>query len=647
VSAVVERTIRVGLLTTLGCGIGDDLIREGVRAILHRVLPGCEPLYVNKWSQASLHERLEDERVPAADKYWESDLFVIAGAPVYWHLTGGRHRSLEAEWHRWAFADRILAAGDAPHPPLLNLGAGSGQPWGDDGSSFVEDAACAAFARELGWRASLTTVRDRVAASVLSRLDVAHRVLPCPSFLASAETEGAGDGPIGVSLAHLGGEFALDGQLSEERWSRECTALLAGLRKLRPLLLIAHTPGEARFLEGLAATGERVESPASSRGFRELYAKCGVVVSNHIEAAMCAAGYGAPSMILGNDTRALSGEPIGIPVRRSSAMVAGAAVEEVAAMLAGRTAERDRLLTLRDRALATYADLIAPVLERSRTPRRTTAPAPPARKGAMERTLAFITGCGRSGTTILGRILEHHGQVRYFNDRFDLWTKPFPFTDIWGYHAPSALTTPRVALDEEDARVPQPARDWFFGQLEVERGDRPVIVEKLAINNFRLPFLRALCPGAPLVNIMRHGVDVAHSIAVRAGAGEWYGPQDRKWRLLVEYAWAHGYGPLLRLCETPYHRGLLEWRMSVEAAERFFDRGPERVLRLRYEDLLADAPAVAERMRAFLGLDHSPGMAAFAAREVKPPRPNRAAGDAPEFTAEIAGPALERYGYTI
>lgn len=646
-SATAERTVKIGLLTTVGRGVGDDLIREGTLAILDRILPGHDPLLVDKWAQASLGTRLPQDGAAAADKYWESDLFVIAGAPVYWHLSRGRHRSVDAEWHRWAFADRMLAAGDAAHPPLLNLGAGSGQPWGDDGSSFVEDAACAAFARDLGWRASVTTVRDRVAATVLSRLEVAHRVLPCPSFLAPARSGArvaAPDGPIGVSLSHLGGEFALDATLSEEQWRRECVSLLAGLRRLGRVVMIAHSAGEARFLEGLAAPGERVECPGDPAAFADLYARCGVLISNHVEAALCAAGCGVPAMILGNDTRALSGEPIGIPVRRSATMEAAATVAEVAALIAGHRAERDRLLALRDATLASYVELVAPTLAVPRAPRRT---APVTRTRSTERTPAFITGCGRSGTTILGRILEHHGQVRYFNDRFDLWTKPFPFTDIWGYHTPSALTTPRVALDEDDARVPGAAKDWFFGQLEAERGDRPVIVEKLAINNFRLPFLRALCPDAPLVNILRHGVDVAHSIAVRAGAREWYGPQDRKWRLLVEYAWAHGYGPLLKLCETPYHRGLLEWRMSVDAAERFFERGPERVLRLRYEDLLADAPAVAERLREFLGLDHSPGMAAFAAQEVKPPRPNRAPGTAPEFTAEIAGPALERYGYTI
>ena len=39
----------------------------------------------------------------------------------------------------------------------------------------------------------------------------------------------------------------------------------------------------------------------------------------------------------------------------------------------------------------------------------------------VAKTIAFITGCGRSGTTILGSILAKHPHVSYLNDRFDLW----------------------------------------------------------------------------------------------------------------------------------------------------------------------------------------------------------------------------------
>lgn len=260
--------------------------------------------------------------------------------------------------------------------------------------------------------------------------------------------------------------------------------------------------------------------------------------------------------------------------------------------------------------------------------------------------LAFITGCGRSGTTILGRLLERHPEVAYCNDRFDLWVRPFPFTDIWGHHIGSARVGPRVALGREDANVPRAALDWFFGLLDKERGDRPLLVEKLAINNYRLGFLMGLCPDASLINITRHGVEVAFSIQQKANLGHWYGEKDRKWTLLCEYAWSNGYGPLLARCTNPFLKGLLEWRMSVEAAEKFFAaEAPAKLVRLRYEDLIADPTVTCGRMLEFLGLTRDDAVLRFAAEEVKRQNPAAEQRETPAGTEEIAGTTLRRLGY--
>lgn len=272
----------------------------------------------------------------------------------------------------------------------------------------------------------------------------------------------------------------------------------------------------------------------------------------------------------------------------------------------------------------------------------TAAPAP----NAATRKLVFITGCGRSGTTILGRLLEQREDVCYLNDRFDLWIRPFPFSDIWGRHMGSAAAGARVALGPADAANLGAARDWFFGLLEKERGDRPILIEKLAINNFRIGFLLALCPDAHIINITRNGIEVAASIEQKAIKGHWYGVSDRKWSLLVEHAWANGYGPLVAQCRTPYERGLLEWRMSVEAAEKSLPAAdPSRLLRLRYEDLLADPLNVCEKLDAFLGVAASPAMRAFAAGEIRRQSPAASERQIPASAEAIAGPALRRLGY--
>jgi hypothetical protein len=115
---------RVSFLTTLGTNVGDDFIREGIRAVLDRVLPGYRPLFINKHDAASISSRREGEPIRSRDKYRESDLFIQSGAPVYWHLKQGAHRSVDAEWHPWLWRDRVLGE-RGPHPIFLNLGAGS------------------------------------------------------------------------------------------------------------------------------------------------------------------------------------------------------------------------------------------------------------------------------------------------------------------------------------------------------------------------------------------------------------------------------------------------------------------------------------------------------------------------------------------
>jgi hypothetical protein len=262
--------------------------------------------------------------------------------------------------------------------------------------------------------------------------------------------------------------------------------------------------------------------------------------------------------------------------------------------------------------------------------------------------MAFLTGCGRSGTTILGRLIGKHPHVYYFNDRFDLWIRPFPVTDIWGMRTDSAKLGSRVALTADDARVPQSALSWFFGLIDHERGDKPVVLEKLAINNFRMAFLAAICPQARFINIVRHGVEVAYSIQQKVLAGEWYGASDRKWKLLVEHAWASGYGNLVALCTTPYHKGLLEWRMSVEAAEAFIAGHPEApLLHLRYERLLQDGPGELARVLSFLGLPESEEVMAAAREELGRKSPAATDRPIPAGTEELAGDTLRRLGYML
>lgn len=263
----------------------------------------------------------------------------------------------------------------------------------------------------------------------------------------------------------------------------------------------------------------------------------------------------------------------------------------------------------------------------------------------MSEPITFLTGCGRSGTSILGTMIGANADVRYLNDFFPIWVEPFPQCDAWGLREGTRQRDNRIELTEAD--LTDAGQQQFWEIARQQRSGKPLLVEKVALNNFRLRFLAALAPHAKMVNIARHGVEVARSIAKRVEVGQWYGESDRKWHLLEQLARARGLDDELALCTNDVARGLLEWRMSVEvASEHIKTIGDQRVLRVRYEDLITDAPALATRIAGHLELpDGGDAMRAWAEGRIQRKSPASTDLSPPPEAERIAGHALRAMGY--
>lgn len=459
--------INVGFLTSLGVNVGDEFIREGIRAVLDRVGAPYRAYYVHKLDEATLAAPREDEPCALRDKYWDSDVFVQAGAPVYWHLLGGRSTSLTSEWHRWMWEERILDV-SREGPAFVNLGAGSCQPWNDDGAAFLADADCVAFARRASERAALTTVRDPLAASIFGRLALPHELLPCPAFLAAARHRPASGSAqvIGVNLMPLGGHFVLDAAFDAPTWLLRCIALVARLRSVGQLLFIAHDAEEASFMASFAGPGERVFRADGWRDYLDAYAACSVVVANRVHGAVCAAGFGVPAVIVGNDSRAAIGDPIGLSRFRS-----GDEVDSVCAtaerLLASRDSEADRLRALRDATLARYAELLAPIVGAAATGRRrgATRSACVAPRVALASVAELEAPAFRAFVDALNRFGARYGMRQFVS-----WSKIWEYPWLWR-NALGGLPWDRLRVVDLGSELsPMP---WLMASL----GAKVVLVE--------------------------------------------------------------------------------------------------------------------------------------------------------------------------
>jgi hypothetical protein len=361
--------LKIGFMTTLGVNVGDEFIREGIRTVLDRTKIPYAPLYVNKHDPNTLSQPYEDEPLVVQDKFWDCNIFIQAGAPVYWHLLGGRSRSMNSEWHQWLWEDRILAQGPRMAPMFLNLGAGSCQPWKENGDSFLGDQECREFAERAGQRAALTAVRDEVASRILRALGIPHEPICCPAFLAGARHQLNNSVPdlIGINLMPLGAHYDLSGNFNAEVWKQRCHVLCESLRRLGRLMFVCHDATERDYASLWAQPGERVFIGEGWRDYLDVYSSCQVVVANRVHGAVCAAGFGVPSIIMGNDTRAQIGEYLGLPIFGSAELDPTDVIRCVIQLLDRRHQESQRLVQLRDATIANYLRLIQPLLHQAMT----------------------------------------------------------------------------------------------------------------------------------------------------------------------------------------------------------------------------------------------------------------------------------------
>ncbi len=236
----------------------------------------------------------------------------------------------------------------------------------------------------------------------------------------------------------------------------------------------------------------------------------------------------------------------------------------------------------------------------------------------------YILGCGRSGTTLLGSIMEWHPEVTYFFEPQNRWAMVDRRTDVWKRYVPWVEGALLTAGDASAAAAARRSRLFRVGT--------PVMVDKSPEHAFRLGFLDGIDPGAQFLHIVRDGTDVAksidqmarndHPVLGRHRYNEWWGMDDAKWEFLLRVADLRGYETTsVRAAAGNAERGLCEWLLSLEEVERHRSLLGDRLLEIHYLDLVTDPVAVLTLVRDFAGLGHDPAWLDRGAAEVRAPTP--------------------------
>ncbi len=218
----------------------------------------------------------------------------------------------------------------------------------------------------------------------------------------------------------------------------------------------------------------------------------------------------------------------------------------------------------------------------------------------------FLLGCGRSGTSILGDLLATHPDVTYLYEPQGRWAMVDERTDLWHRYR---LKTGGALLEAGDLNDRAIRR--FQGMFRTRTS---LLLDKSPEHAFRLGFLAALDPSARFIHIVRDGWRVAASIksvaeqsypiAGRYRYNLWWGLNDNKWRVLCDVAVERRYlDDEVDRVPDDRERGLCEWLLSVNEVEVHRGELGDRLLNLKYDELVSDPASQLARIARFLGLE--------------------------------------------
>ena len=211
--------------------------------------------------------------------------------------------------------------------------------------------------------------------------------------------------------------------------------------------------------------------------------------------------------------------------------------------------------------------------------------------------VGFVLGCGRSGTTILGKLLTAHPQVHYLREPYHIWRAIDPATDMVRLFGDSGVQ-PRCIMDENDATetVIQKFQSCMYAEQR-RGGSNKRVIEKTPIQSMRIQLLRRCSPQSPMLHVVRNGLDVIRSIdrlakdtafgtAGKGNWNRWWGRDNCKWHALakdaVEYHWFKEEVPTLT---TDVEMGALEWIISVGSIQKSREELGSQLLEIRYNTL--------------------------------------------------------------